>query len=169
MVYFFVRGVSIIEVLLHCVALLIKSGRIRTISVLIPIYWTSFHVWYVTDSNIYCINSKDNKMYLNSHPIKNLLTFASVHLVKFCSFYSHLSLETLFPALKLTQICCINMNISFLENWQFLNHKLAPPLLLTYQAWKSNLTIWQNMKVTGIQKLQFSNSKVNGQKFRSTA
>ena len=150
MVYFFVRGVSIIEVLLHCVALLIKSGRIRTISVLIPIYWTSFHVWYVTDSNIYCINSKDNKMYLNSHPIKNLLTFASVHLVKFCSFYSHLSLETLFPALKLTQICCINMNISFLENWQFLNHKLALPLLLTYKGWKSNFTISQNLKVSRI-------------------
>ena len=45
---------------------------------------------------------------------------------------SHLSLETVFPALKLTQICCINMKISFLENWQF-NHKLTPPLLHTYQ------------------------------------
>ena len=60
--------------------------------------------------------------------IKNLLTFESGYLVKFCNFYPHLSLETVFPALKLTQICCINMNIFFLENWQF-NHKLAPPLL----------------------------------------
>ena len=31
-----------------------------------------------------------------------------------------------FPALKLTQTYCINMNISFLENWEFLNQKLAP-------------------------------------------
>ena len=72
-----------------------------------------------------------SKLHLNSYPIKNLLTFASGYLVIFCNFYPHLSLETIFPALKLTQICCINMNISFLENMQFLNHKLAPPLLLT--------------------------------------
>ena len=48
-------------------------------------------------------------------------------------FYPCLSLGTVCLALKLTQICCINMIISFLENWQF-NHKLAPPLLHTYQA-----------------------------------
>ena len=77
---------------------------------------------------------RHSKFHLNSHPIKNLLTFASVYPVKFCNFYPHLSLETMFPAVKLTQICCINMDISFLENWQSLNHKLAPPLLLTYQA-----------------------------------
>ena len=112
---------------------------------------------------------RHSKFHLNSHPIKNLLTFASVYPVKFCNFYPHLSLETMFPAVKLTQICCINMDISFLENWQSLNHKLAPPLILTYQAWKSNLTIWQNMKVSGIQKFQFSNSIVNWQKFGSTA
>ena len=69
---------------------------------------------------------RHGKLHLNSHPIKNLLTFASGYPVKFCNFYPHLSLETVFPALKLTQICCINMNISFLENWQFLNHKLFP-------------------------------------------
>ena len=84
---------------------------------------------------------------MNSHPINNLLTLASVYLVKFCNFYPHLSLGTVFPVLKLTQIFCINMNISFLENWQFLNHKLAPSLLLTYQGLQNNLTIWQNMKV----------------------
>ena len=112
---------------------------------------------------------RHSKLHLNSHPIENLLTFASVYLIKFRNFYPHLSLEIVFPALKLAQICCINMNISFLENWQFRNHKLAPPLLLTYQAWKSNLTIWQNMKVSGIQKFQFSNSIVNWQKFGSTA
>ena len=47
--------------------------------------------------------------------------------MKFCNSYPHLSLETVFPALKLTQIYCINMSI--LENWLF-NHKLAAPLLL---------------------------------------
>ena len=77
---------------------------------------------------------RHSKLHLNSHPIKNLLIFASVYLVKLYNFYADLSLETEFPALKLTQICCINMKISFLENWQFLNLKLAPPLLLTYQA-----------------------------------
>ena len=77
---------------------------------------------------------RHSKLHLKSHPFKNLLTSASGYLVTFCNFYSHLSLETVLPALILTQICCINMNISFLENWQF-NHKLAPPLLLlTYQA-----------------------------------
>ena len=32
---------------------------------------------------------------------------------KFCNFYSHLWLQTVFSALKLTQNCYINMNISF--------------------------------------------------------
>ena len=50
-----------------------------------------------------------------------------------CNFYSHLSLETVFPALKLTQNCCRNVKISFLENWQ-LNHNLFPPFLHTYHA-----------------------------------
>ena len=54
------------------------------------------------------INSKDTVNFIKT-PIKNLLTFASGYLVKFCNFYPHLSLETVFPALKLTQICCINM------------------------------------------------------------
>ena len=102
---------------------------------------------------------RHSKLHWNSHPIKNLLTFASGYLVKFCSFYPHLRLKTVFPN-QYTQICCINMNISFLENWKILNHKLVFPLLLTYQAWKSNLAIWKNMKVGGIQKFQFSNSKV---------
>ena len=62
---------------------------------------------------------RHSKLHLNSHPIKNLLIFASVYQVKFYNFYTHLSLETEFPALKLTQICWINMKITFLENWQF--------------------------------------------------
>ena len=110
---------------------------------------------------------KHSKLHLNSHPIKNLLTFAPGYLLKFCIFYPKLSLETVFPALKLTQICCITNNISFLQNWQF-NHKLASPLLLTYQLWKSILTIWQNMTVSRIQKFQFFNSLVSWEKFGST-
>ena len=50
--------------------------------------------------------------------------------MKFCNFYPHLSLKTIFLGLKLTQNCCKNMNISFLENWQF-NQRLA--LLLLYK------------------------------------
>ena len=71
------------------------------------------------------INFKDT---INSiwNLIRNLLRFASGYLVSICNFYPHLSLRTLFPALKLTQLCFINLNIFFfLENWQF-NHKLAP-------------------------------------------
>ena len=83
--------------------------------------------------------------------------------MKFCSFYPNLQFLP-----SITQFCYINLNVFFLENWQFLNHKLAPPLLFTYQAWKSNLTIWQNMKVSAIQKFQFPNSLVNWQKFGST-
>ena len=60
------------------------------------------------------------------------------------------------------------MNIFFLENWQF-NKKVAPPLLYIYQAWKTVLTVWQNMKVSEIQKFQFSNSLVSWEKFGSTA
>ena len=110
---------------------------------------------------------RHSKLHLNFHSIKNLITFASGCLVKFCIFNPQLSLEKVFPALKLTQICCINMIISFLENWEF-NHKLTPPLLLTYQVWRSILTIWKNMKVSRIQKFQFSNSLVTWQKFGST-
>ena len=47
---------------------------------------------------------------------------------KFSILYSHLCLETVFLALKLTQDCYIHYNINiFLENWQ-CNHKLTPPL-----------------------------------------
>ena len=42
------------------------------------------------------------KLHLNYHPMKDLLAFASGHLVKFCNFYPQLSLEIVFPALKLT-------------------------------------------------------------------
>ena len=44
---------------------------------------------------------------------------------KLCSFSPLLSLETVFPALKVTQNCYLNVNISFFENWPF-NHILGP-------------------------------------------
>ena len=117
--------------------------------------------------------------YLNTNSIDTInciqtpmkMFFYHLHqdnLVKVCIFYPHLSLETVFLPLKLTQIFCINMNIYFLENWQF-NHKSVPHLLHTYQAWKTVLKIWQNLKVCGIQKFKFSNSLVNWEKFGSTA
>ena len=52
------------------------------------------------------------------------------------------------------------MNIYFFENWKF-NHKLPPPLLHTYQACKTVLTIQQNMKIIKTQKYQLFNSLVN--------
>ena len=109
---------------------------------------------------------RNNKSNLKSHPFKNMLTFASGYLAKFCNFYPQITLETVFSALKLTQIYWINMNIYFHENWQF-NHKLASPHLLTYQVWKSILTYLQNMKVGRIQKFKFSIFLVNWEKFGS--
>lgn len=44
----------------------------------------------------------------------------------FCNFYLHLRKETVFPALHITQNCSVNVDVSFLENWQF-NRKLACP------------------------------------------
>ena len=79
---------------------------------------------------------------------------------KVCKIYSHLSLETVFPVLKLTQNFYINIHTFFLKNWQ-LNHKLVPLLFLqTYRAWKTMLTIWQNTNSTRLQTFQFFSSLV---------
>ena len=79
---------------------------------------------------IYLQDLKSNQIHSNMHIQP---TPAPAVLEKCCIFYPHLSLETVFPTPKLTQICCINMKISFLDNWKF-NHKMAPHLLNTYQA-----------------------------------
>ena len=50
------------------------------------------------------INSKDTVTCIKTL-VKNLLSFASGHLVKLCVFYPLLSLEAVFLPLKLTQIC----------------------------------------------------------------
>ena len=49
---------------------------------------------------------------------------------KFCNSFPLLNLEIVFPALKLTINCYLNMSIFFHENWQF-NHKMGPPLSST--------------------------------------
>ena len=121
---------------------------------------------YLVRISIYKFNWH-SKLHSNSHE-EFFYHLYQDNLVKVCFFYPHLSLETVFLPLKLTQIFCINMNIYFLENWQF-NHKSVPHLLHTYQAWKTVLKIRQNLKVCGIQKFKFSNSLVNWEKFGSTA
>ena len=74
--------------------------------------------------------------------------------------YSYLSLETVFPVLKLTQNCYINIHTFFLKSWQF-NHKLDPLLLLqTYRAWRTMFTIWQNTNSRRLQTYQFFSSLV---------
>ena len=116
---------------------------------------------YLVPTSIYKFKRHNNFIYWT--PIKNLLTFASEYLIKFCNSYPHLSLETVFSAL------ISQHNIFFLENCQF-NHKFSSHSPThTKQAWNTVLTIWQNMKVSRIQKFQFSNSLVNWEKFGSTA
>ena len=51
---------------------------------------------------------------------------------KFHNFYPHLSLQTLFPALTMPQNCYIVTTGSLTQH--------------IYPAWKTILTIWQNMK-----------------------
>ena len=69
---------------------------------------------------------------------------------KFCNFYPHLSLETVFPALKLAQNFCMLYKHEYFFSWKLaissnLSHKSAPSLLHTYHAWKTIFTIWQNI------------------------
>ena len=68
---------------------------------------------------------------------------------KYCTFYTHLSLENTFPPLKKTQNLTYIWTIFFLENQQF-NHKLTHPLLNKYHDWKINSTVWKNMKGGGL-------------------
>ena len=82
-----------------------------------------------------------NRLNLNFHPIQNLLTFASGYLVKFCNFYSQLRLETVFPVLKPTQICCININISFTKNCNlFTNWLPSFTQIPSFKDYHHNLT-----------------------------
>ena len=110
---------------------------------------------------------RHSKLYLNSHPIKNL-TFTSGYLVKFCTFHRHLSLETVFPALKLTQIFCINMSNSFLENWYLITNQKrgSSTHIPSLKQYPHNLTKYESKRV---QKFLFSNFIVNWEKFGSTA
>ena len=80
----------------------------------------------------------------------------------FANLKTHFRLETVFPAFKLTQSCCINMKISLLDKWQFC-YKLAPPPLHMPES----LIIWQNMKIWTIREFQIFNFSVNWEKFES--
>ena len=64
-----------------------------------------------------------------------------------CNFYSHLSLQTVFPAIKLPQNCII-LNIAF-------------PTHHIYPVWMTILTIWKNMKAWELPKSQFPNCLLN--------
>ena len=101
------------------------------------------------------IDSKDTENWIKS-PIRNLLISTSGYLVKFFSFFPHLCLETVFP-LKLTQICYKNMNIFFLENWQFSN-RLTLCLLHTHlKCYPHNLTKYENKQDSEIPNFQLIN------------
>ena len=63
-------------------------------------------------------------------------------------YYSYLSLETVFLTLKLAQICCINMNISFLEKRKSKQiGSLSPIHLPSLKYYPHDLT---NMKLSEI-------------------
>ena len=57
------------------------------------------------------INSKNSKFHLNA--LKESVNICIRVLSEILQFFTHLSLETVFQALTLTQICCVNMNIFF--------------------------------------------------------
>ena len=130
------------------------------------IYWTRFMFgMHLVSISIYTLKIHI-KLHSNFHK-----EFASICIrisSKSFQFYPHLSLETISPAVKPTENWCINMKTSFLGNRRF-NHKLAPSLLHTYQASQTVLTIWENMKETGIQIFQVLNSLANYEKSGSTA
>ena len=73
---------------------------------------------------------------------------------KLCNFYPHLSLITVFPALKVPQ------NYYIMTSGSSTQH--------IYPAWKAILTIWQNMKASEFQKSQFPSCVVNWEKLGST-
>ena len=120
------------------------------VSKFLCLVWTWFKYLYINSKGtVNCIQT----------PIKNLLTFTSEYLVKYCNFYIYLiSLEKVSPAFKLTE------NLLHKGLWTFLFLKkgnLITNQLLSYTYQKIVLTIWQNMKISKTQKYQFSNSLVN--------
>ena len=61
-------------------------------------------------------------------------------------FYPHLSLDTVFSALKLTKNSYVNMSFLSFGDCYF-NHKLSLPLPHTSHTWKINPSTWQKLKV----------------------
>ena len=76
-----------------------------------------------------------------------MLTFTSKYQGKFCNFYFHLSLETAFPGLKLTQIFSINVKTSFLENWKFNPGSSSPTHIPSRKDYPLNLTKYEKGKL----------------------
>ena len=74
-----------------------------------------------------------------------MLTFASEYPVKFLNFYPHLCLETVFTALKLKQICCMNI-YEHLCSWKLAIESQIGSSSPTHI--KIVLTTRQNMKVS---------------------
>ena len=101
---------------------------------------------------------RHSKLHLNFHPIKNLLTFASGYLEKLCNFCPHLSLETVFPALKLIQIYCININISFLKKLAIFKSQIgssSSTQIPSLKEYPHNLTKYESKRNSIIPVLQF--------------
>ena len=70
----------------------------------------------------YCEESKQSKTLAGKCYLLQTINIVGVGLGvcspatgKFCNLYRHLSLKTVFPALKLTQNCCFDYNIFFLK------------------------------------------------------
>ena len=88
------------------------------------LFWLQWYTGWVFMFGIYLvliyiyiyINSKDRKLHLNSYyKFGNICIRIPPGIVQ---FYPHLSLETVFPALKLTQIYWINMKTdNLITNW----------------------------------------------------
>ena len=106
-------------------------------------------------------------------------------LEKFCNFYPHLSLERVFPGLKLTQNCYINIFLFLFWNgkkstqycsrkyqsllfWNDLNStwKYSPWLEKIVKIKILNCSALQSLE-QHIQKSQFSRSLCTGEKFGS--
>ena len=64
----------------------------------------------------YWLESKQSEVWVNKSDLIQLqLRSLNPILGKFCKFYSHLILGPLFPGIKLTKNCYIDVNISFSE------------------------------------------------------
>ena len=66
---------------------------------------------------------------------------------QFCNFYPHLSLEAVFAAPKLTQNCCVNINIFFRKTGNLIVNWVPPcsTNILCLKDYPDNLTKYEIM------------------------